>query len=357
MEGMATSAHRPRRRLRRVALGAVVLVIVAGVVGWRVLTSSPEPGALIMRDALDGQSVQIKASMANYAATVPATRDVWVAADQPFRDEDPEALLDVYSARDAQERGSAGDPTIVWLHGGGWLGGNKADWAPYFKLLAARGFTVVSVGYSLSPEHQYPQPTVETNAALAYLVANAERLHVDPDRFFLAGDSAGAQVASQTAAAITDPAYARDLEINPAIEPSRLRGVILHSGVFDAAPFVNQEVAPGGPMGFAVATLLWAYAGTKDWDSPLFDQMSTIDHVTARFPPAFITGGNDDPLTKTQSRPFAAKLQSIGVPTETTFFPAAYRPKLGHEFQFDFAFEESATVLAETVAFVRRSAG
>ena len=352
------------------ALGAVVLVIVAGVVGWRVLTSSPEPGALIMRDALDGQSMKIKASMAKYAAGVPATRNVWVAADQPYRAGDPAALLDVYSAREngtapggsdggngARRTAATGDPTIVWLHGGGWLGGDKADWAPYFKLLAARGFTVVSIGYSLSPEHQYPQPTVETNAAIAYLVANAERLHVDPDRFFLAGDSAGAQVASQAAAAITDPAYARELKIAPAIEPSRLRGVILHSGVYDAAPFVNQEVAPGGPMGFAVATLLWAYAGTKDWSAPVFEQMSTIDHVTARFPPAFITGGNDDTLTKSQSRPFAAKLDALGVPTETTFFPAGYRPKLGHEFQFDFGFDESTKVLDDTVAFVRRSAG
>lgn len=326
------------------------MLVVAAVVGWIVLTSSPTPGALLIRDALDSQSAKTKTEMAKYSAAVD---DVTVVRDQAYRAGDPAALLDVY-----HRTGSATPrATIVWMHGGGWLAGDKADWAPYFELLAHRGFTVVSVGYSLAPEHQYPLPVIEVNAALAYLQDHARRLRIDPDRLVLAGDSAGAQLASQVAALTTNPAYARELRIDPAVDADQLRGVILHCGVYDATPFVDQDEAPSGPLGFAVATLLWAYAGTKDWDSPVFDQLSTLNDVTAAFPAAFITGGNADPLTDGQSKVLAAKLDRLGVPTETTFFAADHTPKLEHEFQFDLAREESQQVLSDTVRWMRERTG
>lgn len=334
--------------------GALVGVAIAAGVAWIVLTSSPTPGALLIRAELDAQSAKTKTKMAGYVTRV-GVGELTVLRDQAYRAGDPEALLDVYFPSGEPREPN---PTIVWMHGGGWLAGDKADWAPYFELLADRGFTVVSVGYALAPEHTYPRAVVEVNAALGYLERHAARLRIDPDRLILAGDSAGAQLASQVAALTTNPAYARELRITPTIDAGQLAGVILHCGVYDATPFVDQDVSPGGPVGFGVATLLWAYAGTKDWDSPIFRQMSTLDDVTAAFPPAFITGGNADPLTDGQSRRLAARLQRLGVPVETAFFPADRRPKLEHEFQFDLATGAAQDVFARTVAFVReRAAG
>ena len=54
--------------------------------------------------------------------------------------------------------------------------------------LSDAGFTVVSIRYTLAPEGRYPTPTRQLLQALAYLRDNADRFHVDPDRFVLAGD-------------------------------------------------------------------------------------------------------------------------------------------------------------------------
>ena len=62
--------------------------------------------------------------------------------------------------------------------------------------------------------------------------------------------------------------------------------------------------------------------------------MSTIDAATADFPPTFITGGHGDPLTDTQSRPMANRLEDLGVPVTTLFFDEDHEPAIPHEFQF-----------------------
>jgi acetyl esterase len=77
-------------------------------------------------------------------------------------------------------------PTVVWTHGGGFLGGNKDELAGYFQMIAATGLTVVGVDYSLAPRATYPSPVRQVMAALRYLRANADRLHVDPTRLVLA---------------------------------------------------------------------------------------------------------------------------------------------------------------------------
>jgi acetyl esterase/lipase len=345
--------RRGHRRVKLGVLGAVAVIVGGAAIGWVVLTSSPEPGAALIREQLNAQSVGIRDDMAAIVDRDPAVRDVSVVQNQPYRSGDAQALLDVYSPGVAVGEATIARPTIVWVHGGGWLAGTKTDWAPYYRLLASKGFAVVSVGYGLAPEHPYPRAVNEVNAALGYVVREARRLHVDPDRLVLAGDSAGAQLASQVAALTTNPAFAKQLAIEPAIEAKRLRGVLLHSGVYDAEPFTDQDVSPGGPVGFGIATLMWAYAGTKDWDSAVFDEMSTIDFVTADYPPTFITAGNDDALTAGQSRPFAMKLQKLGVPTETAFYPPNYRPKLPHEFQFGLDTDAAQDVLQRTVRWVR----
>ena len=81
-------------------------------------------------------------------------------------------------------------------------------------------------------------------------------------------------------------------------------------------------------------------------------QMSTIDHVTAAYPAAFISGGNGDPLTDRQSRPLAAKLQSLGVPVSTLFFPPDHEPNLAHEYQFNIDTADAQDAFTRMIAFL-----
>ena len=98
-------------------------------------------------------------------------------------------------------------PTILWIHGGGWLAGNKNDLSPWARILAGKGFNVIALNYSLAPEKKYPLPTVQANAALHYFNDHADELRLNPNKLIIGGDSAGAQIAAQITLIETNPEY------------------------------------------------------------------------------------------------------------------------------------------------------
>src|SRR5699024_4351118 len=159
---------------------------------------------------------------------------------------------------------------------------------------------------------------------------HADRFHADTDRIILAGDSAGAQVTSQMAAAVASPDYADTLGIAPALPSKQLRRTVLACGGYG-----RDGVASGARRaGSGVGGAMWAYAGSRDYhDDPALAELSTINYLTSDFPPTFITGGNADALTDQQSKPFASRLKQLDVDTQTLFFPSDYTPPLGHEYQ------------------------
>ena len=106
--------------------------------------------------------------------------------NEQYRPNDKGACLDVYYPSSIKDTAKT-LPTVVWVHGGAFISGDKADIANYAKILASRNYTVVSVGYSLAPEKHYPTPIFQVNDALAYLDRNAVRLHIDSNRYILAG--------------------------------------------------------------------------------------------------------------------------------------------------------------------------
>ncbi|CAN5489100.1 alpha/beta hydrolase [soil metagenome] len=277
--------------------------------------------------------------------------EVTVLANQQYRDGDDDALLDVYFPN-AETR----LPTIVWTHGGAWVAGSKDDHAPYYELLASEGYTVISLNYSLGGSAKYPTAIFQINEAFAFIQESAEQFRVNTERIVLAGDSAGAQITSQLAAIITNPEFAAEMEITPSLQPEQLRGVVLYCGIYDIPTFLEQGDDEGGVAGgmFTVGTsaVIGIYTGSSEPDSVAAGQMSTINHVTADFPPAFISGGNNDPLTDTQSVPFAAQLNSLGIETTTLFFLADHEPALGHEYQFDLDLVDAQNAFTQMLDFL-----
>ena len=240
-------------------------------------------------------------------------------------------------------------PAVIWIHGGAWISGRKEDAAPYARLIAARGYVAASLNYTVSPEAVYPTAITQLNSALAHLVSHASEYNIDPSRIILAGDSAGAQLASQLANLTTNPSFAAEMGLVPALAPEQLRAVILNCGVFD----VKDIRFARGVDGWGFRRALHAYFGVKQWwDTPGGVHMSTIDHVTSNFPPTWISGGNADALTRTQSIPFAARLRSLGVPVTSLFFPREHRPRTPHEYQFHLRRPDARRALASTFEFL-----
>lgn len=325
---------------QRVAFGAVAA-------GLRVtLLVSPRPTCRLVRRLFARSTVD---RAARQLAEAPA--DVHAVLDERYGD-GPLALLDVYVPGDAARDGRA-LPVVVWTHGGAFVGGTKDELGGYLRTLAARGVAVVAVGYDRAPEARYPTPVRQVAAALAHVTSQAGRLHVDPSRVILAGDSAGAQVTAQVAAALTDPAYGRLLGVDEALAPGALRGVMLCCGIFDLARLPDD-----GPFRDVLGAIGWAYSGSRRFrdDAAFLASVDVGAHVTAAFPPAFVTAGGADPL-EPQSRAFAALLAERGVAVDDLFFEDGDGPPLGHEYQLELDTAEGAAAFERMVAFVRARVG
>jgi len=336
---MVTMAHRPwfRRPGRVIPLAFLAAGIVFAVVAYL----SPWPAALLIRAMFESNAAKTVTEMLPYVPDhgIDETLDVAYAgtgADTTF---------DAFSPS-----GSTGPlPAVVWIHGGAWISGAKENVDPYAKIIAARGYTTVALNYTVAPEATYPTALTQLNTALGYLVAHAAELRIDPSRIIIAGDSAGAQYTAQLATLITSPMYAATVGITPTLSRGQLRAVVLDCGIYDVSGIPN---APGiGGWGFRTA--LWAYLGMKGWSTtPGGAQMSTLDDVTADFPPTWISGGNADPLTAAQSKPFAARLTTLGVPVTSVFYDEGHVPALPHEYQFHLDLVDAQTALDSTLAFL-----
>ncbi|MEN9919125.1 MAG: hypothetical protein RL662_1561 [Bacteroidota bacterium] len=238
-------------------------------------------------------------------------------------------------------------PTIVWVHGGAWVAGDKGEVANYCKLLASKGYTVVAINYSLAPEKNYPAPLSDLNDAFRYIIQHAQRLHIDIHQLFLAGDSAGSHIAVQFANMVNVPSYAQAVGIMPVIVSLQLKGLILYCGPYDTKR-VNLE----GDFGKFIKTVLWAYSGTEDFiNNEYFATTSVVDYITDQFPPSFISVGNNDPLAS-QSKTLAQKLIVNKVVVDTLFFDDDYQPKLEHEYQFKLETDAAKQALERSIKFI-----
>ncbi len=286
------------------------------------LLVSPRPTTLLVRRRFSSSGDRLKNNLDRHA---PA--GLVVLVDERYGEGD-DTLLDVV----LPEAASGRLPLVLWVHGGGWVGGAKEELRGYFKAIANMGFVVAGPRYSLAPEHQYPTPARQIMRALEYLQSNAARLNIDPDRIAIGGDSAGAQIAAQIAALVTTAGYAEAVGVRPTINPSQLRGVVLACGPYDLSLAARASSPAARRLTQAV---MWAYSGTRHFmDDPRFASWSITQNVTAAFPPVLITVGNDDPL-RPHSELLAAEFRRSGVELETLFWPDDYRPLLGHQYQFD----------------------
>ncbi|MEG0076612.1 alpha/beta hydrolase [Anaerorhabdus sp.] len=87
-------------------------------------------------------------------------------------------------------------PTIVVVHGGGWISGYKQSKFMHGMIkIVNYGMNVVSIDYSLSVDARYPQQIVDIKQALLWVENNADKYHFDLENLHIWGESAGAHLA------------------------------------------------------------------------------------------------------------------------------------------------------------------
>ena len=101
----------------------------------------------------------------------------------------PRQKLDVYIPDNAP----ASLPTVLFLYGGGWTSGSKADYLFVGEAFASRGYAVVIADYRLYPEIRYPAFLDDSAAAVAWVKRRmAAETGTAPSALYLVGHSAGA---------------------------------------------------------------------------------------------------------------------------------------------------------------------
>ena len=249
--------------------------------------------------------------------------------------------LDIYYPKDVNKK----MPVIMWIHGGGYIANSKETVKNYMMTLANEGFVVVNIDYALAPKYKYPSQITQCNEALKCVWDNIERFNGDRENIFIGGDSAGAQMASQLGAIISNEKLAEEMNLKPSISNSGLRGVILFCGLYNMDT-VRATKFPG------IQTYMQCLTGVKDFEHyKRIDELSTIKNITPNYPSTFLTVGDVDPFVD-QGKELAASLRDKGVKVTSRFFE---NRSLWHEYQFKFSLPESRETFKSVVDFLKEN--
>jgi acetyl esterase/lipase len=101
-------------------------------------------------------------------------------------------MLDLYVPQTPAP--AMGYPSVVSIHGGAWEAGDRYD-DYIFRELTRHGYVIASIDYRLSTEAKYPAQLEDARGALKWLVENSPSWHLDTNKFFAAGFSAGGHLA------------------------------------------------------------------------------------------------------------------------------------------------------------------
>lgn len=194
-------------------------------------------------------------------------------------------------------------PAVIWIHGGGWSGGDK--YPSQVTLLAQAGFFCVSINYRLSGEAKFPAAVEDAKCAVRWLRANAASYDVDSNAIGVWGASSGGHLALMVACA--DESAGMEGDGGWAGVSSRVQAVCSYYGPTDLS------LAFGQPM---VESFLGASA-----DPAVYQRASPIYYVSKNDPPLLMVYGDEDnlvPLSQAQEmltayRKFGLSVQLIVV--------------------------------------------
>ncbi len=225
-------------------------------------------------------------------------------------------LLDLYLPE-----GAGPFPVIVWIHGGGWVGGDK-DGGPAIRQMS-RGYAVASINYRLSYEAKFPAQIEDCKAAVRWLRANAATYNLDANRIGAWGSSAGGHLA----ALLGTSAEVIDLEgnLSNAAFSSRLQAVVDWYGPTDLLR-MNQQALPCNVVNhdaeLSPESLLIGCAIQTCKDKT--DRANPLRYVTPDDPPFLIQHGTADCLVPPlQSQILHDALQAIGLSSTLIYLQGA----------------------------------
>lgn len=268
------------------------------------------------------------------------TRGLDVFSDLRYGIE-PEQRLDIFRPK-ASDRQRL--PVLVYFHGGGWISADKSIYKGIAANFAKNGFLTVNVNYRLAPKSRFPAPLQDAIHAIDWVSRNAASYGGDPENVALAGDSAGAQIASWYASAARGREFFYDDGNKRLMRKVALKGLVLFYGVYDF------DTVQGTGLPF-IKTYARSFLGAEKRIYAENSRISSsIMQINNQLPPIWICAGEKDGLFP-QSQAYAEALRGNGISCQTLFFSSAQRAN--HGFLFFRWLECSKVASAAAIEFLR----
>ena len=318
----------------------VSLIIIAAVLIAIILPTlfTPYPTALVLNLAF---KKGVKTEPDNFHEIQQLVN---VHRDLKYESTAKKNMLDLFLPKTQNEL----TPIVIWIHGGGFVGGDKSDVDYFATCLAADGFAVASINYQLAPWAKFPSPINQTGEAYKWLKDNSEKYSIDVSRIMLAGDSAGAHTAAAFVSTQLSKEYADNLGVYQVVEnPSTIKGTLLYCGPYSLAEIKKLE---NGFMRFVFSKAAAAYFGTSNWLKKYDNKASTIFNIPNNFPPCFITDGNTGSFEK-QAKMLISVFDEKGIIYDSYFTPKE-TAQTQHEYQFILDTPEAQMAYNKTVQFL-----
>ena len=219
--------------------------------------------------------------------------------------------LDLYLPAAA---GTGPRPAIVFVHGGGWRAGVRANFAPMAIRMAERGYAAATISYRLAPEAPYPAAIHDAKAAVRWVRAHAAAYGIDPGRIAIAGGSAGGQIAALTGVTNGESRFDPD----GGNVSSDVQAIVNIDGLSD---FTSEEARKyeDDPAKQPSSAGAW-FGGRYAEKAALWRDASPLYHVTKATPPTLF-------IVSAQRRfslghvEMAARLRGLGVPNRIVSVP------------------------------------
>ncbi|MCR5545345.1 MAG: alpha/beta hydrolase [Lachnospiraceae bacterium] len=278
-------------------------------------------------------------------SSLTAPEDVTAICDINYaNNKDIYNTLDIYFPKDVTDT----LPVIVSYHGGGYVYGTKEIYKYYGMFLAQQGFVFVNFNYHLAPKAKFPTQLTEANLVFQWIVANGSKYHMDLNNVFLVGDSAGAQMASQYAAIVTNPDYA---SLFPFQIPSgfTLRAIALNCGMYETNV---SEVEKSNRF---TKDLFHDYFGknpTESYGKDFLKMIDVLGHITSDFPPTYVMTSEYDFL-KENALPLHDFLKSKNIPCEYKCYGDPSKEYMGHVCHVNMNLEEAKEINLDECNFFR----
>ena len=231
-----------------------------------------------------------------FGAILAAEEEIQVEKNLVYATKDKKGLkLDAYLPP-----GKGPKPSVLVIHGGGWMSGSKWQLGRYAAALAKRGVNTFAINYRLAPKYKHPAQVEDCRDAVRWVRKNSRKYGGDPKRIGALGYSAGAHLAAMLA--VTG--------MNAKEDPKGIGTEVLVA-VGGGTPCEFLSLHPDNK-----AMAYWLGGSRKQFPK-VYKDASPVSHLDAKDSPIFFFHGEVDGLVRVSgARAMSRKMETLGIDTQ-----------------------------------------